>query len=239
MLPITYKENTMQKWLSYLLLLIVSVPALADDIPFPPPPLDTVSFQLSQKQWVSTQTALLTVEVNATLSGGDIVQMRKDIVDKLVQIAKGDWHITRLDRSQDASGLEKLSLQAEMRVGQDKLTNIYVDAKKVSKPGVQYSILSVDFKPSMDDMEQAMKNLREQLYKKAQEEIARINAVYGEQHFTINRVDFSQGNAVENPPKMRAMLAASPAPIPANTEVSNELILTAFVQAASTRAKGN
>ena len=46
-------------------------------------PLDTVDFQVSTKQWVSTQTALFTINLNATLGNADLVKARADIMDKL------------------------------------------------------------------------------------------------------------------------------------------------------------
>lgn len=235
----------MQKWLSFLLLSLINLPAIADTIPIPPPPLDSIAFELSQKQWVQTKTALLTVEINATLSGGDVVQTRKTIMDKIAQIAKGDWHITRFDRSQDSSGLEKLSILAEIRLDQDKLTNVYTDAKKISKPGMNFAIQSVDFTPGLEDMQAARQALREQLYQKINEEMARINAAYKDQHYSLNKLNFSEGGNISiNSPRTAKMNvlygAAAPAPAAsADIPVSNELIMTAAVEVASNRVKGD
>ena len=104
--------------------------------------LDTVVFQVAAKQWVGTQTALLTVSINATLTNADLIKARKDIMDKLVKIAPGEWHLTQFDRSQDNSGLEKLYVQAEARIPQSSLTSVYQNAKSVSLPGASYNIAS-------------------------------------------------------------------------------------------------
>lgn len=205
--------------------------------------LDRVIFQVSAKQWVSTGTALLRLEINATLNNADLVQARKTIMDKLNIIAKGDWHLTQFDRSQDSSGLEKLRVEAEIRVAQDKLTNIYADAKKVSKPGANYQVMNIEFKPGLDDIQAVKAKLREQLYQQVNAEIARINAVYPAQHYSLSQLVLVDGEAVMPMPQALSMRKASmvamenAAPMP--LAVSNELTMTAMAEVASNREKGN
>jgi hypothetical protein len=207
----------------------------------PPQLLDKVIFQISAKQWVTTQTALLKVEINATLSNADLIQARKDIMDKLNVITKGDWHLTQFERTQESSGLEKLIVEAEVRVAQDKLTNIYGDAKKVSKPGANYQVRTVEFKPSLDDIQQVKTKLREQLYQQVNAEMTRINAVYTAQHYSLSRILFIDGEASPVPQayamrKMNIEMAAAPMP---SLAISNELTMTAMAEVASNRLKGN
>jgi hypothetical protein len=204
--------------------------------------LDTVLFQVSAKQWINTQTALLSVNINATLTNADLVKTRADIMEKLSKIASGEWHLIQFDRSQDSSGLEKLYVQAQARVSQGSLTNVYQNAKSVSKPGAVYTIGSVEFKPSLDEVQQVRAQLRERLYQQARDELARINKIYSGQNYTLNNLVFNEGEV--NPlPQYKASQAmvntmAMPASAP-NLTVSNELTLTAMVQAASNRVSGN
>ncbi len=201
-------------------------------------PLDTVDFQVSTKQWVSTQTALLTVHLNATLDNADLVKARADIMDKLSKIAVGEWHLTAFDRSQDGSGLEKLSVQAEARIAQSGLTAVYEHAKSVSKPGANYSVDSIEFKPSLEEMQQVRTALRERLYQQARDELARINKVYTGQQFTLNQLVFVEGTEPPEPKvlgMMTAMAARSSAPA---LTVSQELTMTAWVQVAANRQPG-
>ena len=201
-------------------------------------PLDTVDFQVSTKQWVSTQTALLTINLNATLGNADLVKARADIMDKLSKIAKGEWHLTQFDRSQDGSGLEKLSVQAEARVLQSGLTDVYEHAKSVSKPGANYTIGSIEFKPSLEEMQQVRTALRERLYQQVRDELARINKVYVGQPFTLNQLVFVEGTELPEPKALGMMNAmAARASVPALT-VSQELVMTALVQVASNRQQG-
>lgn len=204
--------------------------------------LDKIVFQISAKQWVSTQTALLTVHVNAALSGADLVKARADIMSNLGKIASGDWHITQFDRSQDNSGLDKLYVQAQVRVPQASLTDIYQSAKNVSKPGATYGVTNVEFKPSLEDVQAAKLQLREQLYKLVNDEMNRMNKVYSSQHYSVNHLIVTEGDVVV-PLQPRAYKAqmntmAMEAPSAPALTVSNELIMTALVEAASNRVGG-
>ncbi len=202
--------------------------------------LDTVVFQMAAKQWVSTQTALLSVTINATLSNADLVKARADIMTKLVKIAGGEWHLTQFDRSQDSSGLEKLYVQAQARVAQGSLTNIYQNAKSVSKPGATYEIGSVEFKPSLDEVQQVRTQLREKLYQQVLDELTRMNKIYTNQTYSVSNLVFAEGDGVQPLPQQKgyqtpAMMNAMVMPAGGTMAVSNELTMTATVQAASNR----
>lgn len=210
----------------------------------PPLVLDKILFQLSAKQWVSTHTALLNVTINVTLSTADLVKARADIMDRLKKVAPGDWHLTSFYRSQDSSGLEKLFVQAQNRVDQKELTNIYQNAKSVSMPGAKYEVNGIDFTPSLEEVQAVRTAVREQLYAQVNAEMTRINKAYPTQNYTVSLLSFTEGDTspYQEPRAYRAkaaesmtMLAASP---PALT-VSNELVLTAVVEAASNRKQGN
>lgn len=212
----------------------------SDDVP--QMVLDKVQFQVSAKQWVTTQTALLSVSVNVTLNSADLVRARADILNSLNKIAKGDWHLISFDRSQDNSGLEKLDVQAQVRVDQSALTDIYQNAKSVSIPGAKYEVSAIEFKPGLDETQLVRAKVRELLYQKINEEIARMNKVFPEQKYSLNNLTFFEGDMLPQPARAYqakemnlSAMAATPAPL----AVSNELMLTAFVEAASNRKQGN
>ncbi|AHE67373.1 hypothetical protein [Legionella oakridgensis] len=210
----------------------------------PEPALDKIAFQVSAKQWVSTKTALLTVNINATLNNAELIKARADIMMQLGKIAKGEWHLTQFDRSQDSSGLEKLTVQAQARVDQSSLTDVYKNAKAVSRPGTNYEIGSIEFKPSLEEVQEVKNALREQLYNQVQNELTRINKVYTGQVYSVYDLVFIDGDSLPMPqPKAyqaREMIntMAIAAPAPALT-VSNELVMTAIVQVASSRQAEN
>ncbi|BCA96463.1 hypothetical protein TUM19329_28240 [Legionella antarctica] len=234
----------MKKVVGMLALMTITPFAFAADILVPQMVLDKVLFQISSKKWVTTQTALLTVSINATLSNADLVKARADMMTSLNKIAKGDWHLIDFNRSQDSSGLEKLYVQARVRVDQATLTDIYQHAKIISTPGTKYEVSGVDFKPSLEETQTVRAKIREQLYQQVNEEIARMNKVYPTQNYSVSNLVFIEGgdNAPQPPrayqaKEMNTMVmtaAASPA-----VTVSNELIMTAVVEAASNRTEAS
>ncbi len=199
--------------------------------------LDTISFDMTARQWVNTETALVSVSINMTLNSTNVVKARQDIMDKLQKIAKGEWHITQFDRSVDSSGLEKISVNAQSRIMQADLTPIYQNAKSVSLPGASFSISAIEFKPSLVELQNAKAKLRETLYGLIKEELTRINKIYSPQNFTINDLSFSEGGPIPVARNMQgdmmsnAMVLGGAAPL----VVSNELTLQAQVKAASNR----
>lgn len=234
-------EHIMRK-IAWILGLMVLTPFVWADNETPDLVLDKVFFQVSAKKWVTTQTALLNVSINATLSNADLVKARADIMDSLNKIAKGEWHLVQFDRSQDSSGLEKLYVQAQARVDQSALTNIYQNAKSVSKPGAKYEISGVEFKPSLEETQVVRAKIREQLYQQVNDEIDRMNKAYPKQNYSVSNLVFFEGDNIPQQPRayqakeMNALvMAAAPAPL----TVSNELILTAMVEAASNRKQGD
>lgn len=232
-------------WLIFLLSLLLQTSLFAESCPLSPClTLDKVQFQVASKLWVNTQLPLLSVNVNMTLSNTDLVQARADIMARLNQIAKGEWHITQFDRSQDSSGLEKLYVEAEARVTQASLNDIYKNAKTVSKPGTVFSISSVEFKPNLQEVQTAKSQLRERLYQMVSEELTRLNKVYASQNYTVANIYFFDGEAPSSMPspmqgygtmnKVRLAASAVPAPAP-ELNISNILTMSAIVEAASTR----
>ncbi|MDI1352894.1 MAG: hypothetical protein PSV35_09060 [bacterium] len=203
--------------------------------------LDKVLFQVSAKQWVTTQTAMLNVTINVTLNSADLVKARADIMDHLNKIAKGDWHLLQFDRSQDSSGLEKLYVQAQARVNQEALTDVYQHAKSVSAPGAHYDINGIEFKPSLEEIQAVRATIREKLYQQINDELSRMNKTYSTQNYSVNHVVFVEGESAPQPMAYAAktMNTMAMGAAPASLTVSNELILTALVEAASNRKQGN
>lgn len=206
--------------------------------------MDKVVFQVSAKQWVTTQSALLSVNINATLTKADVVNARAEIMDNLNKIAKGEWQLTQFDRSQDSSGLEKLYVAAQARIPQTYLQNIYQSAKNITKPGASYEINGVEFKPSLEELQQVKLQLRERLYEQIANELSRLNKVYTNQNYSIHRIFFFDGDQALPMAKAyqsREMntMALNAVATPSAVTVSNELIMKAMVELASNRQEGN
>lgn len=198
--------------------------------------LDKVDFQLSAKQWVKSNSALLQVHISATLNDADVVRARTHIQENLGKIAQGQWQITQFDRGQDESGLAKLDVQAQARVGLEQLNSVYAQASKVSRPGENYNIQQIDFKPSSQELQAAKSQLRLTLYKQVSQEIDALNQAFPGQHYTVHHLEFLEKfPASSSDIKSPAMMLNA---LPQNTPVvsiSNEVYLIVIVDVASSR----
>lgn len=199
-------------------------------------PYNTVTFDLTAQQWVETKTAKVTVQVNATLNEEGLANSHQDISSKLTKISnKAPWHITAFNRSKDESGLEKLTVSAEARLAESELAALRDSATKVSKPGETFTIASIDFSPSEEEMEQAQEGLRQIIYGQAKDELAKLNKLYPDDKFFLHTINFGPGPLPRMAPQTESFQAKN---LPAGgysppMTVSDQLKMTATIIFAS------
>jgi hypothetical protein len=187
------------------------------------PLLNTIDLEFSAEQWVTTQSALVTVGVNATVSGGGLEKAQSNIMTKLAQISnKGEWHITVFNRSLNQSGLEQVQISAQARIPSSDLSGLRDRAKAVTKPGETYTLDNIEFTPSETELRDATTNLRSLIYQQAKNELASLTKFYPDQHYFIHRIDFTSKSI---PQPMNAMYMKSSGSN--NISVGNKLVLTA------------
>jgi hypothetical protein len=163
-----------------------------DDIP---DPLNQVQMTLSAETWAKTSTARVTVTVEAILKQSALGEMHKTIEQKLIKISNAaPWHITTFDRQKDKSDLERLTVVAEARLPESALPDARKHAEDLSKEGEKYTVSSIEFVPSLADMEAAKQSVRDQIYAQAKAELVKLNALYPEQHYFLFLVNFNSEN---------------------------------------------
>lgn len=197
------------------------------------PVLNQVIYQTSAEIWVSTQTAEVVVSVNATLDENQLAKAHSDILTKLNNIAKSDWHITQFNRSPNESGLEQLQVLAQTRLSETALSDLRDTAKKASKPGETFKVESITFEPTLAETEAARKQLRDEIYQKTQAELTALNKLYSNQHYVVHKIDFTE-NILPQPMRPRAMMmaentAGSAPPV----TVANKMTITANIALVS------
>jgi hypothetical protein len=201
------------------------------------PKIAKIIYQVSAQQWVKTQSAKVTIQINATLGNKGLSQVRSDIMNNLNRIGEGEWHITVFNRSQDRSGLERLNVSAQARLNESKLANLRTMARKVSQPGAKYRVQAIDFTPSLAEMQQAKTELRKKLYDKIKAEMATANATYPAQKYQVYRINFLRFAATAAPRAYKAnrmmAMADTARESSAQITVSNRLTLTATVMLAA------
>lgn len=174
-------------WL--IAIMLFSAPVWADESL--EPLLNKVALSLHAEQWVTTQTALVNVGINAAVADQNIVNVQNEIMQKLKQFSKnGDWHVLSFDRQLDKSGLETIHIVAQARLPQPELGNLRDKAKAISKPGEAFTIDDVQFTPSEDELRQAKTALRNNIYQLAKAELDTLNKLYTDQKYYIHQIDF-------------------------------------------------
>ena len=202
-----------------LFVLSFSVFAQSKDILEP----NQVSFDVKAEEWVATKAADVTISVDATLDKLNSVEMREQIVKQLAEISNNNiWNITVFNVSQNDSGLDQLHVEAESRLNEALLTDLNVKVKALTKPGLTFRVISVDFTPSLAELEAAKADLRSKLYKEALAETARINAIYPDKKYFVHSLII---NSMETPPIMplnrSALFAVGGAPFPYAANVAH------------------
>jgi len=187
----------MKNKLLFLVLMLCSLLSFAKD--------DTgssVVLQLQNEQWVTTNTAEVIIGIDATLDKLGLLQARDNVLKNLTTLAKADWHLTEFNQMQNESGLEQLHIVATARVAETLLAGLRDQAKVMSKPGLAFHVLAINFTPSLSEIESAKANLRSDLYAATEDEVVRLNKVYRDQKYVIHSINFSDA---QPPMPMMAM----------------------------------
>lgn len=199
---------------------------------------DRIVLKISEEQWVKTDKATVVVQVDASLQQEALNAARNKIMANLKRISEADWQITQFERSQDQSGLERLTVLGQARIAEKSLAALHSMAKQLTQPGATYRISSIDFNPELNEIEAAKAELRDKIYSKINAEITSLNKQYPQQNFRVYEVNFIPGlllaakelrSADSNPAYYASAGGASP------MAVSNHLTKTATVILAADR----
>jgi hypothetical protein len=210
-----------------------AVPALAEDGPKPD---DSVAFDIKGEDWVTTKTAHVVLDVEASVSAATAGTMRADMIKSVNDAAKGDWRLVSFSRNQDQTGMERWSVDFEARLPENELGGLSDAAKKASKAGMQISVAAMDFSPTLDETETTKAALRTRLFKQAADQLATLNSTLPGRTYRISQITFDTEAEPVSPPTLMhramvpgvmAMTAQAPAQDP--IERSEKIILTAHV----------
>jgi hypothetical protein len=223
--------NNLFKLLISAFLVLLCLPSYADIQPL----VNRVTYQINAEEWAVTNTAKVTVSVDAALDKIGLASINQQVIANLKKIADADWHISNFTRSQDKTGLETVHVEAEARLPETALSGLRDKAKSISKPGETYQVAGIDFSPSNAEMEQARNDLRAKVFAAIKQEIARLNQVFPDQHYSLFSADFMETTPQIPPGAMAKMTinAAVPEAHGAALSVNTKVRLTVLVVIAS------
>ncbi|HYC02289.1 MAG TPA: hypothetical protein VED40_03300 [Azospirillaceae bacterium] len=197
------------------------------------PTMDQVTVQLTQEDWVRTETARVTLVVDAVGNGGSV---RDEVLKAAAGVSdRAEWRIVSFDRRQDEAGLDKWQAVLETRLPEASLGGLEERARKASRAGLQMRVAGVDFTPTVAEIEAARSRLRAQIYARVTEELKSVNAQFPGRAFRVAQVNFEAHPASVPPPHYakaeRMAMAAAPmenGAAPA-MDVAQKITLTAHV----------
>ncbi len=216
------------------LLVFAFSPARADDDALVG---DQIILGLSMEDYVEAEKPLVRIDINASFKGSDTGTARADINKSLKALApKADWKITRINRNQDKSGLERWYVNAEARLSEADLSGLDTKTRSQSKPGFNVSVGAVQWHPTLAEREAAKREMRKKLYAEAKAELKAANDAFEGRGYRIAFVDFGEHAPVR--PVVRAakaysmaadMAEAAPAPMGGGIAVTEHITMRATV----------
>ncbi len=194
--------------------------AMADDNYAPD---DLVYLDLATDGFVTTQTAKVMMTVDAAATDAQSGDLRETMQKAVAGLVKGDWKLTSINRTSDEAGLTRWQANYEARLSESALSGLSEKAQKASKPGMQLRVTNIDFTPTLAETEARRAELRAELYKRANEELARLNASLPGRSYRIAGISFGGASGGMPQPMPQMMMAKSArAPMLAEASMSAE-----------------
>lgn len=210
-------------------------------------PDDAISVHLTTEGWVTTKTARVNVSVNAAVSGEQAGALRESMMKTVQGLSpKADWKLTSFNRNQDETGLERWYATYETRLEETELGGLATKAKAAGKAGMQLAVASIDFTPTLAEVEAVRADLRKILLAQASKELDAVNAALPGRSFRISSVSF-EGAQPPMPPQVMMMRKMGGAPMmaeatadmaaPQSVETAQRMQMSADVTFAALPAK--
>jgi len=184
------------------------------------------------EDWIKTEGATAYVEINATLNDGNAAGIRNQMLQGLSKLAAGEWRLTRFSSTQDRSGLQRWNAAAQARLGDDALDGLRNRAAGLSRPGLRFRILRLDFTPTAEERETSRALLRKRLYERIGQEIVTLEAAFPGRRFRLKRLE-TDPPVTARPAMLTARAEAAPMAKQAPMSISQKIRLTARIVLAA------
>jgi hypothetical protein len=143
---------------------------------------DTVSLEIVAEKTVVNDSVKLVAEIVALVETGKAEEiLRAEIKSTMKGLVDADWQFTNMKRSIDDSGVERVRLQASVRVSERENYNLDKRAEQVSRPGLVIVKVEVEVDTSVPQhmLDEAESDLRVTLSAKALTERDKLSKALG------------------------------------------------------------
>lgn len=152
----------------------------------------TVPIQI--ERWVEASAATVIVEASLTVDPAGLAKARAEVAAALRALVREEppervWRWTSATSTRESSGLARFTGRAEIRAAESAVGDVWERAKAASRPGFALRVLDLRWAPSLADRERERQHAREQAYRIARDEAARIHGAWGGA-WRVGRVTF-------------------------------------------------
>ncbi len=168
-------------------------------------PMDDINLTFTVEEWLNSETAEVTIDVDASLDV-DGHALKQKVRDALKQINDSvTWRFSRVNRSRDRAGRETWQIGAQARIIDDELDNLSGRCRELSEPGLQFRVGNVCYSPKAETVEKLNRELRSNINKLIAAELNHLNKELKNRLWRVSNIHFGQDMSYSN---MRA--AATP-----------------------------
>ncbi len=158
-------------------------------------PMDDINLSFTVEDWINSNTAEVTMTVNASTEGQDGLDLRTEIKEALETLVDTEWRFIDISRNTGRSGLEEWNVMAQARVEEKDLNNLPSRAKELGRKGLQYRVGNVDFTPTKEQFEDLYRDLRSKINGLISEELSTLNTELSGRKWRVGGVNYNFGSA--------------------------------------------
>ncbi len=180
-------------------------------------PMDNLSLSFTVEEWLDSNTAELTIDVDASVGvddDDDSVDLRTEIREALTELVDVEWRFVRVNRHTDRTGREAWRVSAQARVDEGEITNLGVRTKEVGRVGLQFRVGLVDYSPTQEAVEELNRILRSKVNALVSKELEALNGESPGRDWRVasvsydNNMSYSNARAGGNQPMIMAAMAS-------------------------------
>jgi len=156
-------------------------------------PMDTISLSFTVEDWINSDTAEVTMTINASTEGQEGLDLRTEIKAALESLIDTEWRFIDINRSTGRSGLEEWNVMAQARVEEKDLNNLPSRAKELGRKGLQYRVGNVDFTPTKEQFENLYRELRSKINGLISAELKTLGSELPTRKWRVGAVNYDFG----------------------------------------------
>lgn len=161
-------------------------------------PMDVLNLSFTVEDWLESDTAELTIDIDASADDTDSVELRSTIKDSLKKLIDTEWRFVRVRRYTDRSGREAWQVAAQARVPENEISNLGSRTKALGKVGLQFRVGNVDYSPTKEQVEELKRKMRSKVNKLITDELTALNSELSGRQWRVSTVTYDDNMSFAN-----------------------------------------